>query len=247
MAEIVVALINGSTVLRDAEVRAAVGPLQTQVRRDFAPAWGITAHLAFVGKGKRPPAGAWWLAVLDDSDAAGALGYHDLTDAGLPLGKIFAGSDRRAGDRWTVTASHELLEMLADPDINLAAITEGRDGTLTVYAYEICDPCEADRLGYSIDGVLVSDFVHPAWFESFRRSGGARFDQRGRIKRPFQVLPGGYLSVYRAPPGSGWTQVTAQPGRAAYASRPRVGSRRERRRTPRHLWVRSAVTGRGRA
>jgi len=49
--------------------------------------------------------------ILDDSDQAGALGYHDLTSDGLPIGKVFAASDLKAGTSWTVTASHELLEM----------------------------------------------------------------------------------------------------------------------------------------
>jgi hypothetical protein len=42
------------------------------------------------------------------------VGYHDLTNEGLPLGKVFAGSDMVNGYNWTVTASHELLEMLID-------------------------------------------------------------------------------------------------------------------------------------
>jgi len=42
-------------------------------------------------------------------------GHHDLTPDGLPVGKSFAGTDKHFGHSWTVTASHELLEMLADP------------------------------------------------------------------------------------------------------------------------------------
>ena len=30
------------------------------------------------------------MLVLDTSDQAGALGYHDVTPQGLPLGKVFA-------------------------------------------------------------------------------------------------------------------------------------------------------------
>jgi len=57
--------------------------------------------------------------------------------------------------------SHELLEMLADPWINWCAT--GNDSK--IYALEVCDAVEADDLGYDIDGVRVSDFVTPAWFE----------------------------------------------------------------------------------
>src|SRR6266581_3514657 len=97
-------------------------------------------------------------------DFAGALGYHDLTKQGLPLGKVFAGSDMKLGYNWTVTASHELLEMLADPDINLTAFVQDSDTSGILYAYETADACEADEYGYKIDGVLVSDFVFPSWF-----------------------------------------------------------------------------------
>ena len=110
MANIRVAVINASTVLTDEQVQAAVPALQTQVRRDFAPAWGIDADLSFVPCNAIPDPGLWWLTVLDDSDQAGALGYHDVTDEGLPLGKVFARADLRYGSQWTVTASHEFAE-----------------------------------------------------------------------------------------------------------------------------------------
>src|SRR5437870_13683909 len=103
MAYINVAIINASTVLRDSVVKSAVPALQTQVHRDFASAWGIDADLVFVPKSSSPPAGAWWLVVLDNSDVAGALGYHDLTDQGMPLGKVFAGTDITYGLQWTIT------------------------------------------------------------------------------------------------------------------------------------------------
>ncbi len=241
MANIKVAVINASTVLKDAQVKAVVPALQTQVRRDFAAAWGIDADLTFVPKGAKSPSGSWWLTILDDSDQAGALGYHDLTKQGLPLGKVFAGSDIKLGYQWTVTASHELLEMLADPDINLTAFVESSDTAGVLYAYEVCDACEADKLGYKIDGTLVSDFVYPAWFESFRKKGSTQFDYGKRIKKPFELLKGGYIGVYDVKAGGGWHQITAERGSYRYVIRPDVGSRRERRRTPRDQWLTSDV------
>ena len=45
-----IALTNESTVLTDAQVSAIVPDLQTQVTRDFAPAWGFDAQLTFLPK-----------------------------------------------------------------------------------------------------------------------------------------------------------------------------------------------------
>src|SRR3989440_3559768 len=157
MANIRVAIINASPVLPDNEVAPAVLALQTQVHRDFAAAWGIDADLTFVpSTAQQLPADHWWLVILDNSDQAGALGYHDLTSEGLPLGKVFAGSDVALGYEWTVTASHELLEMLADPDINLTVFVQSDATRGLIYMHEVCDACEDDSLGYRIDGTLVS-------------------------------------------------------------------------------------------
>jgi hypothetical protein len=241
VANTTIAVINKSTVLDDAAVAAVVPDLQVQVHRDFAPAWGIDADLRFIGAGQRPPGGAWWLVVLDDSDQAGALGYHDLTNQGLPLGKVFAGSDLKAGYTWTVTASHELLEMLADPDIDLTVFVQPTATTGTLYAYEVCDAVEADQFGYKVGKSVLSDFVHPAWFESFRKKGSTTFDHGGHVQQPFELLTGGYIGVFDVGSGSGWHQLQAASGPYRYESRPRVGSRRERRRTPRAEWLRSTA------
>jgi hypothetical protein len=240
MASIQIAVINEYPPLGSAEVTATVAALQEQVSRDFAPAWGIDATLTTVNKGATPPAGAWWLVILDNSDQAGALGYHDLTSEGLPLGKVFAGTDKQYGKQWTVTASHELLEMLADPDIDLSVLVQTGDAAGALYAYEVCDACEDDQFAYPIDGVPVSDFVFPAWFESFRQSGSTQFDQQKNIQKPFDLLTGGYIGVFDVRAGTGWHQLTANRERLDYRKRPRVGSRRERRRTPRGHWLKSA-------
>jgi len=55
MANIKIAIINASTVLKDNQVKAAVPALQTQVHHDFAAAWRIDADLIFVPKGSKPP------------------------------------------------------------------------------------------------------------------------------------------------------------------------------------------------
>jgi len=234
-----ISVINASTVVTDDDVRPVVDALQKQVTNDFLPAWGVGAQLTFVPTGSTPPAGTWWLSILDDSDQAGALGYHDITPDGLPLGKVFAGTDLKYGSQWSVTASHELLEMLGDPNINLTVFVQNDQSTGILYAYEVCDACEADQFAYKIGNVAVSDFVFPSWFESFRTAGSTQFDQTNQIQNPLQLLAGGYIGVFDVNSGSGWQQQTAEKKPSDTLSRGNVGSRRERRRTPRQQWIAS--------
>ncbi len=250
MSNVRISVINASTVRKDTEIRHLTAVLQTQVHRDFAPVWGVDADLVFVPTGQSPDMDTWWLVFVDNSDHAGHLGYHDLTDAGLPLGKVFAASDDQYGLECSVTASHELLEMLADPDINLSVFAH-MQGTPPgrLFAYEVCDACEADEFAYlGSDGrTLVSNFVYPAWFEGFWPKGcGKQFDRQGQITAPFQLLPGGYIGYLDVAGGLGWQQLTAdqleKKARSWAHHQPGPGSRRYRRRVPREHWMRSRTT-----
>lgn len=232
-----VAVINATSpgVCSDAELAGYLPALQLQVSEHFAPFWGADAQLTFVPRGKKPDADSWWLVVLDSSDQAVSLGYHDLTPAGLPLGKVFALNDKRYDTSVSVAASHELLEMLGDPGINMTASVADDAGSMKFYAYEACDACDGDSYGYEIRGVLVTDFVLPTWFGGVEPT---QCDFCGHLKEPLTVLPGAYLTMWS--PATGWTQTTGSDGgRPTVRSRPPVGSRRERRRTDRRLWQRS--------
>ena len=139
--------------------------------------------------------------------------------------------------QWSVTASHELLEMLGDPNINLTVFVQNAETTGKLYAYEACDACEAENLGYQLDNILLSDFVFPSWFESFRAHGSTQFDQTGHIQDPLQLLPGGYIGVFDVSAGTGWHQMIAEKRPVSMNQRGNVGSRRERRRIPREQWL----------
>jgi hypothetical protein len=240
MAPIKVAVINDSTVLKDEEIKPVVEALQAQIHEDFAPIWKIDADLVFVPLGGDIPMDAWWLAILDRSDQAGDLGYHDESPLGFPQGKVFAADDLKAGTSWTNTASHELLELLADPEIVECTIQYLPDGRMRLVAREICDPCPDDSQGYQKNGVLVSNFVSRNWFvEGSQSYPGVKYDFKGDIKAPFQFLADGYIGVMDIQQGAAWTQINAQnlPHRKANAAP--VGSRRERRKIPKHLRLRS--------
>ena len=223
----VIALTNASTCLTDSQVEAAIPALQHQVSLDFKAYWDLDCQLSFLPKGEALPQGWWQISVTDDPDQAGALGYHEMTSRGTPLGKVFARLDLQSGASWTVTLSHELLEMLADPWINWCA--QGSDGK--IYALEVCDAVEADNLGYKIGEVLVSDFITPAWFEPTRAN---RVDFKRRISKPLQLASGGYISVLDV--GGRWVQMAAQDASAVPIP---SGSRRQRRSMRKEEWRKS--------
>lgn len=206
-----VALINKSTVVADTDVSKAAAALHVQLNRDFAPYWGVDGA---VTAAKQASAGVLPVYILDDSDQAGALGYHDDDPKSGPFGRVFARTDAKYKLNWTVTTSHEVLELVADPFV----VSTAQVNATTFTALEVCDAVEADSDGYQINGVAVSDFVTPAWF------GGAAgpYDYRKLLSRPFTLRRGGYMSVWTA--GRGWTQKTAKPvpgetSRARFAHR----------------------------
>lgn len=240
MAAIKVAVINDTTVLKDDEIKPVVDALQAQVKEDFLPIWKIDADLVFVPKGADIPVDSWWLPILDHSDQSQALGYHDESPLGFPQGKVFAGDDIKAGTSWTNTMSHELLEMLADPEIVECTIQYLPDGRMRLVAREICDPTPDDNQGYQKNNILVSNFVTRDWFVGASTSyPGVKYDFLSKIKAPFELLEGGYIGVMEIEHGATWTQINTQgqPHRRANAAP--VGSRRERRKVPKNQRVKS--------
>jgi hypothetical protein len=213
-----IAVKNVSSSVSDADIAKALPAFQRQVTEDFRAAYGIDATLHLVDRSRPFPRSMWQLAVLESADQAGALGYHEKTSAGLPLGKVFAGTTIKYGGLWSVTFSHELLEMLLDPWINLTIPDSDNKRS---WSYEACDAVEADELGYKIDGVQVSDFVLPSYFENditLAKSHKRSFC--GHVTAPLSLAPGGYMSFVDWTTGE-WSQIDASraPGHAEKHSR----------------------------
>jgi hypothetical protein len=158
---------------------------------------------------------------LDDSDQASALAYHDLTDEGLPISKVFVKTILADNGSVSVGATHEICEMAVDPWLNSAY----QDLQGTFWAGEVCDPVEDPQYGYEIGGVLVTDFVTPNWFG--HRNAMGDIDYRKQAHAPFEVLTGGYAQKWD--PQQGWQQITGARAQKAKRAKAQVGSRRERR------------------
>jgi len=218
-----IAVINESTAIADGDVQNMIAAFKTQWNNDLNSVWGVgAAAFGFNPKQQAPPAGAWWVVFLDNSDQANALAYHDLTNEGLPISKVFVKTIQADKASLSVGASHEICEMAVDPWLNSAY----QDSQGTFWAGEICDPVEDDQYGYDISGILVSDFVTPNWFGHKNASGA--IDLQRHAASAFEVLTGGYAQKFD--PKKGWVQVTgAKAALTLRGSRAASGSRRERR------------------
>jgi hypothetical protein len=173
-----------------------IAAMQVYVNQHVVPVWGTPAKLI---KSTGFLKDSWAVVFLDNADQPGALAYHDLTPQGLPLSKVFVRTTINNGDLVSVSTSHELVEMLVDPAINM--MTTGPDPKI-IYAYESADPVEA--LSFNVNGIPMSDFVYPSYFEVFHKPNSVKFDHLDKVKKPFQILSGGYQITFK---NGKWGQV----------------------------------------
>ncbi len=217
-----IAVMNESTAISDTDVQAMLSAFSQQWNDDLQPTWGVgEANFTFVPRGQSPAAGTWWVVFLDDSNQAGALAYHDLTNEGLPISKVFVKTILADGASVSVGATHEICEMAVDPWLNSAY----QDQQGVFWAGEVCDPVEDDQYGYEIGGVLVTDFVTPNWYGHAHAHGAIDF--KSHANTAFEILTGGYAQKFD--PNHGWQQVTGAKARLSRRAHAVVGSRRERR------------------
>ena len=214
-----IACFNEATVALGVDFDALIAALQKFVDEHVAPVWGTHAKL-IKSKGFVP--GKWAMVFLDDADHAHSLAYHDVTPDGLPQAKVFVKTTIRNKKLVSVSASHELVEMLVDPSINLVTM---KSRSNLVYGYESADPVE--ELTFRVDGIPMTNFVYPAYFEAFHKPGSVRFDHLNKISKPFEIHPGGYLGVYK---NGKWTQIFGSAAKKRrFAREDRRGHRPERR------------------
>lgn len=139
------------------------------------------------------PKGYWPLIIKRDIDTLGATGIHSSDKNGQP----FALLSYDTAFVWTVTASHELLDMLADPfgnrTISGPSPNPADKGKIVNLLVEVAQPVEGEENDYEIDGVKVSDFVTPAFFGVTKKKE-SHYSFRGAVKEPLKIAKGGFLS-----------------------------------------------------
>jgi hypothetical protein len=175
--------------------------------------WQVNATVSAFDALESVPVDYWPVILRDDIDQPGAAGYH-TDDNGQPFSLI------QADDQWQLTASHETLEMLADPFGNrtiagspppqaprqLSALQR------VIYLVEVCDPCEDAQFAYGVNGQQLSDFITPHYYDP-NGGTGTLYSFRGNIKGPHTVLENGYVS-FGNPVTNQWYQIIVVSGQA---------------------------------
>jgi hypothetical protein len=196
-----VALVSESKNIDLPEVTLVAAALDKQATRDFAPIWEVNSSIHAFASLEDVPLGYWPMIIKDDIGFQGAAGIH-LDKDGQPFALI------TSGDGWSLTASHETMEMLADPFGNRTiagpSIKPGQ-GRVS-YLVEVSDPSESAEFSYSVNDIVVSDFYTSAYFDPVKASG-VRYSFTGAITEPRQVLKGGYLS-WQEPVSGHWFQAS---------------------------------------
>jgi len=182
-----IAVISQTPALSLDRLSLATAAIQKQVTDDFGPIWNVTATVdCFPTLDSKPQ--DYLPVVIRENIGVTAVGVHLSDDAE----RVFALVTYRDED-WTITLSHEILEMLVDPFGVRFPLgpSPADDGSTVEYLAEVCDPCQDLSFGYPVNGVTVSDFVIPAFYDA---EGPGHYDFRRHIDRPRRLLPGGYFT-----------------------------------------------------
>lgn len=232
----IISIINHTNgKLTDEQIQEAIRAINRQISEDFEPYWHLGGQLRLEGKsGSRPqkqdPSDMRGDAILylwDKTDVPGALGYHDTNNRGIPFGFVFTELSASLGENWTVTLSHEALELLADPEVNLlvAGPHPSNRKKAVFHWYEMCDAVQAET--YKIDAIEVSNFVLPLYFTGGEEVGGRNDflgkSHNGKTLQSFGVNPGGYVGFFN--PETGEHETFSMKGDAKAAKRMEAKSR----------------------
>ena len=199
------ALVSETNRVDPGELMTVSAALQKQVTRDFGPIWNVEATVDPFAELDDVPVGYWPILIRDSLHGEGP-GAH-RTKNNQPFALVEWGRD------WAWTASHEALEMLADPFESRLIPGEALDGTgcRVEFLVEVCDPCQ--EFGYTVNGVFVADFYTPNYFDPVV-AAGVRYSFNGSLTGPRTVAPGGYVT-WHDPVTDDWWQKTFFDGQEA--------------------------------
>jgi hypothetical protein len=180
------ALVSETARTTPSDLAAVAAAVQKQIVRDFEPIWSESATMQAFPHLEDVPSDYSPIILRDDIHEPGLTGVH-RGPANQPLALVQFDSD------WSVTVSHEALELLVDPTLDRVVAGNSlkpHQGRVN-YLVEVCDPCRGAT--YDVNGVRVADFCTPQYYEPVAVAG-VRYTFGGTLTAPRQVRGNGYLS-----------------------------------------------------
>jgi len=200
--------------ISDQEILKDIPAWEHAVNVDFASYWHTARfNLIFIGRAPAP-VGQMSAVFVKKGPIKGALAYHTI-GGNAPAITVYSGTGNYYGYDNSISFTHELFELAADPVTSYLNVgwpsdyyyVEKSTGVLKQsynsaigWFSEVCDPVEADW--YTINGVRISDFVTPSWFND---GVGDRYDFMGLANQPYWIRPGGYAMYLDT---NGWEVIT---------------------------------------
>jgi len=203
-----ISIINRSKKISDENVQKVIRAINRQIAEDFEPYWSFGATLRLEGSTGRinmnrltDLRGDAILYLFDKPNVEDALGYHETNWKGIPYGFVFVELAEQLGESWTVTLSHEALELVGDAQANLVVQGPHPENPRheVFHWFEMCDAVQSES--YEIEGINVSNFVLPNYFTITDEPGTCndflgRKDRNGRTLKSFGVKSGSYVGFY---------------------------------------------------
>ena len=196
-----VALALVSSLVPISQLAQISAALQLQFNRDFFPLWKIPVSVDAVSDTYQLN-GQYPIHILDEADSS-IQGIHEVQD-GTPMGIV-----QYTGDlSWTVTASHEALEMAKDPFGKTTSYgwNPQNNQEQCLFLLEIADPVQSVK--YQItqgSPIAVSDFVTPSYFSQSAQPG-EKYSFTGKLGTPCDVLSNCYTYLLDA--SGSWCQFS---------------------------------------
>lgn len=167
-------LVNQSNTLDQNKIPAFLSGINKQLANEFRNAWAINAQVVW----QDPPDSTYRSVVIKEDFSSfpnawhKSLGFH-TTGTLAYVDKTECGTD----ELLTLAISHEVVEMLTNPNVEPTG-------------YEVCDPVYLLRYAYKKGNVTVSDFVYPNFYNPL---APGPYDHTGQVTNSLQPAPGGVL------------------------------------------------------
>lgn len=166
-------LVNQSNYPNE-KIQKLLYALNLQLQVDFKPVWAIDAKIFY----QDPPDSRYQTVILKQNFADFPAAWHKSLGFHTTGTLAYVDIDECKYDEYiSLAVSHEILEMLVNPNVE-------RTG------YEVCDPVHLLAYSYLQGDLAVTDFVYPAFYNPL---APGPYDRNGIVQAPLQPAPGSTL------------------------------------------------------